>query len=490
MSTKPLVQETSEKSSANIGEEIRRELEKRGLRAPSTDNLIEEIERMKAEIASSEAMDVKEDHRQQGEVDGGESEHIYTADGKGELVGFPLKDDIPVQMEEGVIESDDSKLDAIEQELREQAEVNGEDSTGNLLADASHELRSPLQAITGFLELLQSGKVSNAQEARQFLKIAYSESQYLTNRVADLEVASLIAAGLFRIKSDPILINQVIKSCVQSHGLLDEGKQILLKEERLDDLPTFFGDELRIRHALSDIIEMVAGSIKPGGAVVISAGVEDNNLWIAIEPKGVLESGKLKPSSQADTETLPGGTSRGLAVFVTKHIIESHGGHFMIHESAGKFVSYRISLPLSLEKKSKGTILITEDNPHTGLLLEFALEKEGFTPIRATTGSDALSIIAETQIDLIILDAVLPGMDGFELCKLIRSSPETASIPIVMASAKAQEEYKTKALGLGANVYFQKPLSLSKLIPVVEKLIDESKGATLVDTIASSKEAA
>jgi CheY-like chemotaxis protein/signal transduction histidine kinase len=488
MSTRPLVHENTENPSANIGEEIRRELEKRGLRAPSTDNLIEEIKRMKAEIAASETEDLTSTDHETEMADEAKSEPIYTADGKGELVGFRSNDPTPDSTNESMKDDEDLKLAAIEEELREKSAENGEDSTGNLLADASHELRSPLQAITGFLELLQSGKVSNAQEAKHFLKIAYSESQYLTNRVADLEVASLIATGLFRLKSDPVLVNQVIKSCAQLYELHEESKQILLKADHFEDLPTFFGDELRIRHALSNIIELVAASVKPGGSVVITAGVEDDSLWIGIEPKGVLESGRLRTSSQTNNGSIGGGISKGLSVFVSKHIIEAHGGELTIQGSDGKFVSYRIVLPLSLEKKSKGTILITEDNPHTGLLLEFALENEGFVPIRATNGSEALCIMTETQVDLIILDAVLPGMDGFELCQRVRSSPETASIPIIMASAKAQEEYQAKALGLGANVYFQKPLSLSSLIPIVEKLIQENRDPTILDTITSSRE--
>jgi CheY-like chemotaxis protein len=488
MSTKPLVQERNESHSANIGEEIRRELEKRGLRAPSTDNLIEEIKRMKAEISSSEATDLAEGQQEGAATDDVKQASVYTADGKGELVDFQLIDHIPDDMKEQMVEVDHAKLAAIEQELREQVEENGENSTGNLLADASHELRTPLQAIMGFLELLQSGKVSNAREAKHFLKIAYAESQYLTNRVSDLEVASLIATGLFRVKSDPVLINQVIRTCVQSYAQQEGEKEILLKEEHLDDLPTFFGDEPRIRHALSNLIELVAGSIKPGGATVIRAGVEDDSLWIGIEPKGVLDSGKLMSTAKARLEVPAGGTSKGLAIFVSKHIIENHGGQLIIDQSGGKFVSYRVTLPLSLEKKSKGTILITEDNPHTGLLLEFALEKETFTPIRAVSGSEALNIIAETQVDLIILDAVLPGMDGFELCQRIRSAPKTASTPIIMASAKAQEEYEAKALGLGANAYFQKPLSLSNLIPVVEELIRDSREASILDTVVSSGE--
>ena len=485
MSTKPLVQENSKSSSVNIGEEIRRELEKRGLRAPSTDRLVDEIKRMKAELASSEATDSQKSQYEMA-VEDDLHEPVYTADGKGELVGFNQPDQILADVEPRMVEPDEEKLAAIEQEIREQVVDYEVDSTGNLLADASHELRTPLQAITGFLELLQSGKVSNAQEVKHFLKIAYCESQYLTNRVSDLEVASLIASGLFRVKSDPVLVNQTLKFCVQSHAMQMGDKQILLNDEHLEDLPTFFGDELRIRHALSNIIELVTASIQQGGVVVISAGVDGDNLWIDIEPDGALERMELAPPAKFSDGSPSGGRSRGLASFISKYIIEAHGGQIETQEGAEKNVSYRIVLPLSLEKKSKGTILITEDNPHTGLLLEFALENEGFSPIRATTGSDALTIIAETQIDLIILDAVLPGMDGFEICQRIRSTPETAFIPIIIASAKAQEEYRAKALGLGADAYFQKPLSLSKLIPMVEKLIEEGRQASVVDTMTSS----
>ena len=132
MSTKPLVQESKESPPANIGEEIRRELEKRGLRAPSTDNLIEEIKRMKAEIATSEATDLKETQQEEGAADDVKRGPVYTADGKGELVDFQSAEHSPVDMKEELVEADHSKLAAIEQELREQVEINGEDSTGNL----------------------------------------------------------------------------------------------------------------------------------------------------------------------------------------------------------------------------------------------------------------------------------------------------------------------------------------------------------------------
>jgi len=487
MSTKPLNLESETKPSANIGAEIRMELEKRGLRAPSNDKLVEEIKRMKAEISSFEAEDQQAAHPEQ-EDNYSQTETIYTADGKGQLVRFEGQTRYPEEISTGMLVEDEQRLEAIEQELSIQVDDYEPDSTGNLLADASHELRIPLQAITGFLELLQNGKVSNAKEAKHFLNIAYCESQYLTNRVADLEVASLIEAGLFRIKSDPVLVNQLIKSCVQSHTLQAGNKQILLKEEHLEDLPTFFGDELRIRHALSNLIEWVVGSTHQKGEVIIRAGVENDSLWIGVESRPLPASEESEPITQVHPNCYAENTSRGMAIFIAKHIIETHGGELIMRETLDDELYCRIMLPLSMEKKSKGTILITEDNPHTGLLLEFALEQEGFTPIRATNGSDALQILDETKVDLIILDAILPGMDGFEICQRIRSSSRLETIPIVMASAKAQEENRAKAISLGANEYFQKPLTLSKLIPVVENLINEHKETAHIDTLASSKE--
>jgi CheY-like chemotaxis protein len=368
----------------------------------------------------------------------------------------------------------EQRLDAIEQELTVQVDDNQPDTTGNLLADASHELRIPLQAITGFLELLHNDKVSNAQEAKHFLSIAYSESQYLTNRVADLEVAALIEAGIFRVKSDPVLVNQLIKSCVQSHALQAGNKQILLKEEHLEDLPTIFGDEAQIRHALSNIIEWVVGSTLQNSEIIIRAGVENDSLWIGVESKPLPVSEESEPIVPLHKSSFEENAYKGMPIFIAKHIIETHGGELIMRETLDDELYCRFILPLSMEKKSKGTILITEDDPHTGLLLEFALEQEGYAPIRATNGSDALRILEETEVDLIILDAILPGIDGFELCQRIRATPRLDVIPVVMASAKAQEENRAKAIGLGANEYFQKPLSLSTLIPAVQQLIEDS----------------
>lgn len=481
MSTKPISLESETKPATNIGEEIRIELEKRGLRAPSTHKLVDEIKRMKAELATSKKEDPQATQSQRADANL-KTQPVLTADGRGQLVKAQAI--YPEEVVTGMLMQDEQEIEVIEQDLEVTVDDVGTESTGNLLADASHELRIPLQSITGFLELLHNNKVSNAQEAKHFLSIAYSESQYLTNRVADLEVAALIDAGIFRVKTDPVLVNQLVKSCVQSLAAQAGNKQIQLKEQHLEDLPTIFGDESHLRHALSNLIEWILGSTHQMSEVIVRVGVEDDELWIGVESRPLTVSEQTEQVNPIQTHSYAESTNRGISIFIAKQIIEAHGGELIMREPSEDELYCRINLPLSIEKKSKGTILITEDDPHTGLLLEFALEQEGFAPIRATNGSDALYILEETNVDLIILDAILPGMDGFEICQRIRSTPRLQSIPIVMASAKSQEENRAKAISLGANEYFQKPLTLSKLIPAVQQLIDE----TAMDSIPDSEE--
>jgi CheY-like chemotaxis protein len=460
MSTKPLNPVKDGATSANIGEEIRKELEKRGLRAPVPEKMADTQQHKHEENIAIESNPMEETQPELLKDGNGSKELVLMAEGGSDLV-----EEVGVKKE----------LDDIGHELIGHVEGEKTNSTCNLAVVASHELRTPLQAVIGFLELLQSGKVTDARRVKHFLDIAYQESQYLTNRVADLEVASLIEAGLFRIKSDPVLMNQIIKSCAQVLALQFRDVRIHLDEAILDDLPTIFGDEVRIRQALMNLIETAVRFVQRTGEVQINAGVDDDKLWILVECVKTSAEEAGAPSTEEDGRGLSGGMGSGLAVTVSKHIVEAHGGQLFIQETPENVLIQRMNLPLSMERKSRGTILITEDNQHAGMLLEFALEQEGFTTIRANSGSETLEILAGSTVDLIILDVVLPGMDGFEVCQRLRSSPETVSIPIVMTSAMAREENQFKALSMGANIYLQKPLSLSELIPVVEHMIEEEQ---------------
>lgn len=116
-------------------------------------------------------------------------------------------------------------------------------------------------------------------------------------------------------------------------------------------------------------------------------------------------------------------------------------------------------------------ILVVEDEKDILQLVKLYLEKEGFRTIAATTGMEGLKLVKSDKPDLMVLDLMLPEMDGLEVCKRVRSAPETAMLPIIMLTAKAEESDTIIGLELGADDYVTKPFSPKTLVARVKALL-------------------
>ena len=119
---------------------------------------------------------------------------------------------------------------------------------------------------------------------------------------------------------------------------------------------------------------------------------------------------------------------------------------------------------------AKEKILVVDDEEDILELVKFNLTKEGYKTMLATTGEQALEITQNNQIDLVVLDLMLPGIDGLEVTRIIRNNPETQTIPIVMLTAKGDESDIITGLELGANDYISKPFSLKELIARIRNI--------------------
>jgi two-component system, OmpR family, alkaline phosphatase synthesis response regulator PhoP len=119
----------------------------------------------------------------------------------------------------------------------------------------------------------------------------------------------------------------------------------------------------------------------------------------------------------------------------------------------------------------KKKICIIEDEKDIIRLLSYNLEKEGYEVVSYETGKDAVAFIKRQNPDLILLDIMIPFMDGFEICKLVKGAPETSAIPIIMLSAKTEEAHIVTGLELGADDYITKPFSISILIARVRSAL-------------------
>jgi DNA-binding response OmpR family regulator len=124
-------------------------------------------------------------------------------------------------------------------------------------------------------------------------------------------------------------------------------------------------------------------------------------------------------------------------------------------------------------------ILIVEDDPDIAELVARYLDKAGFVTARAASGREALDAIAANPPDVLVLDVMLPHVDGLEVCRILRSKPETAALPIIMLTARAEESERIVGLELGADDYLPKPFSPGELVARVRALLRRAQRTAL-----------
>ena len=128
-------------------------------------------------------------------------------------------------------------------------------------------------------------------------------------------------------------------------------------------------------------------------------------------------------------------------------------------------------------------ILIVEDEEPLSLLLRYNLETEGYEVETVARGDDADTRLREATPDLVVLDWMLPGLSGIELCRRLRARPETKSLPIIMLSARGEESERVRGLSTGADDYVTKPFSVPELVARIRALLRRSRPERLADVL-------
>ena len=129
-------------------------------------------------------------------------------------------------------------------------------------------------------------------------------------------------------------------------------------------------------------------------------------------------------------------------------------------------------------------ILVVEDEPSQLEMLSYNLEVEGYDLLKAETGEEGLLLLKENDVDLVLLDWMLPGTSGLEVCRQIRKSKTTAQIPVILLTARGEEEDKIRGLDIGANDYVVKPYSVKELIARVRANLRASGSSKSADVLS------
>lgn len=233
----------------------------------------------------------------------------------------------------------------------------------------------------------------------------------------------------------------------------------------------------RVVTALETMLDLAQVWFPPGGQTTLSSAADGTTSWLHLEhllgadSPLVVTDGSRKPSAstpEGGAEPRPPGLAAleyialGLGAQVSYQVVSSE----RIRLSAG----FPQATPPEREPAS-GLVLLVDDDPDSVFMLEQAVEKAGYTTTKAYDGLTALNKAQSEDVALILLDVMLPGMDGYEVLRRLRADPETANLPIVMVSAKSRPEDIDMGLRLGANQYLTKPLRLAQVVSTVQEQI-------------------
>ena len=368
------------------------------------------------------------------------------------------------------------------------------------LANMSHEIRTPMNGVLGFAKLLLQEDLTDEQ--RSYAEtICQSGAQLLEliNNILDL---SKIEAGHL----EPLI--EVVDVAVVAQGVCDLLKvPAMEKGLRLDvdvhpDIPRLVAtDPTRLRQVL---INLVGNAIKftDGGGVTVAIrraeaqndGAERLHFSVSDTGQGIADS-KLtrifRPFVQADgsmTRT-HGGTGLGLAI--SSRLVEMLGGRIWVESEEGKGSTFHFTIKAKLADPQEDRprpasaggpeprggpaapqgaepfVLVVEDDPTTALLITTHLEKAGLRALVVDNGGAAVDLVRAHGPFAIVLDLVLPVMDGFEVLETLKADPDVAGIPVIVCSVLAEQQ---RAFALGAVDYIEKPVDGETLVRRIEAL--------------------
>ena len=376
------------------------------------------------------------------------------------------------------------------------------------LANTSHELRTPLNGIIGLADSLGAGVAGPLNEQTLAnLEMISGSARRLNNLINDILDMSRLRKGDVQLNIAPVDIRALSDRVLAVCSALIFDRELTLVNAVPSDFPAVNADEDRLQQILYNLI---GNAIKftDKGSITISATADNRRAEIAVIDTGIgIPADKLDKIFLASAQTsASGGGSHaepGLGLAISRRLCELHGGGlraistpgsgsifvFTIPISANEDAELRdrttvlpagiythSSIPIPLPHPEAPRILAVDDDPVSLQVLINDLGLEGMSVTTASNGADALTLIETSRpFDLVLLDVVMPGMTGFEVCRQLRRRYNTAELPVVMLTAKSRLADLTEGFASGANDYLDKPFTREELLAQVAAQIKVRK---------------
>jgi PAS domain S-box-containing protein len=377
------------------------------------------------------------------------------------------------------------------------------------LANMSHELRTPLNGILGYVQILQRDRNLTLKQI-EGVNVIKQCSHHLLNLIADiLDLSKIEAQKLELIETDFHFLN-FLQGVVEICAVRSEQKGITFTYLPSSNLPIgITADEKRLRQVLLNLLGNAIKFTDNGGVTfrvemiapdVAYSDLDSCQIYIihelrfTFEDTGIGISSDLltnifSPFEQAgNAQSKSEGTGLGLAI--SQKIVEMMSSSIKVTSELGQGSTFTINLSLKasqqnlemLESNNRfaqrkiigfsgedQTILLVDDKWENRMVVVKLLEEIGFTIIEASNGQEALDTIAKIKPNLIITDLVMPVMDGFEMIRQLRRSPDLCNIVIIVTSASVFSKDENQSIEIGGNDFLPKPINFDMLLTTIEK---------------------
>ncbi len=415
------------------------------------------------------------------------------------------------------------KLDAtMERANDERQRANkANQAKSGFLANMSHELRTPMNAIIGYSEMLledlEDGVELDPEEVQADLGKIHSAGKHLLGLINEVLDLAKVESGKMVIYNETADLQQLVNDVTTTvQPMVSKYNNTINTVFELED-NEIRTDVTKFRQVLMNLLSNAAKFTRKGkitvtanrftqdGTDLISISVADTGIGMTAEQ---LEK-VFDEFTQADDSTTREFGGTGLGLSICKKFAELMNGRIDVESTPGEGTCFTFVVPAiaedakseeTQEETTEGsgaeeieglaTVLVVDDDEGARDLSRRILSKRGYSVITADGGDAGIELAREQQPDIIVLDILMPGMDGWQVLEKLREMPETADIPIIMQSMLSEREL---GLSLGADDYLTKPVGKSDLSNAVRKLLPELKieegvliieeGTSLVDLL-------
>jgi signal transduction histidine kinase/ligand-binding sensor domain-containing protein/ActR/RegA family two-component response regulator len=373
-------------------------------------------------------------------------------------------------------------MQMVEQQ-RQMAEAASAAKT-QFLATLSHEIRTPMTGVMGMAELLLSTPLSPLQhDYTQAMQRSGGMLLKLLNDALDL---ARIEAG--KLELEPALFDprQLLDDVTQLEQGLAHAKGIHFVLDVADDLPRhLLGDALRIKQVLLNLANNALKFTEHGHVTLRAQRTPDGLLFsVSDTGPGIPEASQARlfeRFEQADGPQRRAGSGLGLAI--CRELVDMMGGSIELESRLAHGSTFRVRLPLAepaTVAPSSSTdaatdrryrLLLVEDDTIVAAVIRGLLEREDHRVVHVTNGLAALAELAQASFEAVLLDLDLPGVDGFQIARLIRQREQAGThLPIIAVTARSGSEDETRARAAGMDDFLRKPLSGEQLSGALARL--------------------